>query len=288
MPIKLLTGYSRETVNTNISTLYKDGFTQRSAVAASLAFARVCFFKRFPAGLLDHWLAQHGYRRKVDYDADGHLRALTDYERTYEAEAHGVHNEPPRNPVGRLQISAKERRTLLKSAENDFSGMGADVREAAKLFADFTGHEPKIDTEGELDIPRVLRAWGDCCGILYDTVRDGNKEGYIHAFKKSARPGIYAPPSMKLFDGGQYTDYRNVVKKSDVPNILMNFGKCAGIQRLNHGGVIFTHKFPKGRQPLITVSPDGKTIYLVFTDGSVIFLLGGNYQFGRRGIVDAA
>ncbi len=33
---------------------------------------------------------------------------------------------------------------------------------------------------------------GECDGILYSTVRDGNPEQYIHKFKRSARPLLVA------------------------------------------------------------------------------------------------
>jgi hypothetical protein len=33
---------------------------------------------------------------------------------------------------------------------------------------------------------------GECNGILYSTVRDGEAEKYIHRFKKSARPLLVA------------------------------------------------------------------------------------------------
>lgn len=63
------------------------------------------------------------------------------------------------------------------------------IKEAAQLYADFSGHEPEII--GELDkpvIPDVLIGIGEVDGILYSTVRDGVLEKYVHRFAKKARP----------------------------------------------------------------------------------------------------
>lgn len=39
---------------------------------------------------------------------------------------------------------------------------------------------------------------GKCLGIMYETVRDGVKENYLHEFKQSARPALVAS-----YDGSQ-------------------------------------------------------------------------------------
>jgi hypothetical protein len=56
------------------------------------------------------------------------------------------------------------------------------------LFADFTGHKGEIFSLAKPTIPDVVLVVGECDGIMYTTVRDGNTEKYLHQFKKSSRP----------------------------------------------------------------------------------------------------
>lgn len=59
---------------------------------------------------------------------------------------------------------------------------------AAKLQADFSGHEPanvqKIRTHGA----KVFTPVGKLDGVLYTTTRDGKVEKYVHRFRRTARP----------------------------------------------------------------------------------------------------
>ena len=90
------------------------------------------------------------------------------------------------------------------------------VARAAKLFEDFSGHAAEYEERHEKpEFPDVAVRVGPVLGIMYETVRDGKREQYLHEFKRSARP-------------------------------------------------------------LLIASEDGKTLYL----------LGGNYRFTERGIVD--
>jgi hypothetical protein len=64
----------------------------------------------------------------------------------------------------------------------------ARVQKAATLLEDFTGHEArKVDT---VDIPAydTFVQVGDCLGIMYETVRDGVTEQYLHEFRRKSRP----------------------------------------------------------------------------------------------------
>lgn len=83
----------------------------------------------------------------------------------------------------------------------------ANVRKAEKLFRDFTGHEP--ESVGSItipDAPKVGIVIGDIEGIIYNTVRDGEFERYIHQFKESARPLFVVTPDGKqlLMVGGNF------------------------------------------------------------------------------------
>lgn len=66
------------------------------------------------------------------------------------------------------------------------------LQEAAKLFENFTGHSAKEYVEVDVKWPDVAITVGKCTGIMYETVRDGVVENYLHEFKKSARPYLVA------------------------------------------------------------------------------------------------
>ena len=73
------------------------------------------------------------------------------------------------------------------------------VRQAAKLFKSFTGHEGEI--LGKIDLPanpKSLICIGELVDVGYITVRDGKRERYRHEFKSSARPLVTVS-----FDGRQ-------------------------------------------------------------------------------------
>jgi len=66
------------------------------------------------------------------------------------------------------------------------------LQEAAELFEKFTGHSAKEYVEVDVKWPDVVVTVGKCTGIMYETVRDGVVEEYLHEFKKSARPYLVA------------------------------------------------------------------------------------------------
>jgi hypothetical protein len=90
------------------------------------------------------------------------------------------------------------------------------VREAAKLFRDFTGHDAEItsrvDAARELGLPVrkgqkiPLLAFGELLAVEYETIRDNVTERYRHAFRKSSRPLIAARHDGKriYIVGGRY------------------------------------------------------------------------------------
>lgn len=82
------------------------------------------------------------------------------------------------------------------------------VREAKKLYADFTGHRAEVvDEIDKPTIPDVAVFVGMVDGIMYRTVRDGKEELYVHEFKGAAKPAFCVSPDGKqiLFVGGHYT-----------------------------------------------------------------------------------
>jgi hypothetical protein len=71
---------------------------------------------------------------------------------------------------------------------------GAEYEEAARLFSDFTGHDGEPWAKARVALPKVALVVGRCDGVLYTTVRDGQREKYIHRFKAAAAPILAASP----------------------------------------------------------------------------------------------
>jgi hypothetical protein len=120
--------------------------------------------------------------------------------------------------VRELKMSTVERERVLAEVDRQIGGRGAKIRQAAELYASFTGHE-KINVRKMHvpDKPAVVVEIGTVDFIGYTTRRDGKIERYKHDFKSKARP-----------------------------------------------------------------------LFAVSIDGKEIFLLGGAFIFGERGIVDNA
>ena len=66
------------------------------------------------------------------------------------------------------------------------------IREAAKLYENFSGHEADYYDEVPVTWPDVALKVGLCDGIMYETIRDGKVERYVHKFRKNARPVLTA------------------------------------------------------------------------------------------------
>jgi hypothetical protein len=62
------------------------------------------------------------------------------------------------------------------------------VRQAAKLFEDFTGHKAESIHSANIPEDDVLLIVGECDAIAYTATRDGETNSYQHEFKPSARP----------------------------------------------------------------------------------------------------
>lgn len=86
----------------------------------------------------------------------------------------------------------------------------SEIEAAEKLFQDFTGHD--VEEHATVRVPRMTTglAVGDVTGILYETVRDGKRENYIHEFKRNSRPLLVASHDgnqLALLGGAyQFTD----------------------------------------------------------------------------------
>jgi len=200
-------GYSRESIQRRVSELMREGSTQRQSIAIALCEARAAYFKRYPQGALPMYLAWQGHRLKKDYDATGQFVPMSDYARVYESRAHGRKNEPINNPVRELPITPRERERIRDEVSNKLSRYGAEVRAAARLYSDFTGHEDISIKKVKIPVlPGTMLQIGEIDGILYSTVRDGVPEKYIHEFKKKSRPLFCVSPDGKniYIVGGRY------------------------------------------------------------------------------------
>lgn len=68
----------------------------------------------------------------------------------------------------------------------------AQVEAAARLQADFSGHDPQNVTTVSVPDNKVFTPVGKLAGVLYDTTRDGKREKYIHKFRPQSRPLLAA------------------------------------------------------------------------------------------------
>ena len=73
-------------------------------------------------------------------------------------------------------------------ARNPSRGTRADVRQARRLFKDFSGHDPQSLQKVRIPHTKAGFVIGDLDGVLYTAIRDGKKEKYIHKFKAKSRP----------------------------------------------------------------------------------------------------
>lgn len=123
-----------------------------------------------------------------------------------------------RNPVRPLSISKSELARIQAEIDSKLTNRGRDVRDAARRYTAFTGHDEIDLTKVKIPAyPRVVFQVGQIDGVLYSTVRDGIPEKYIHKFKKNCRPLFCVSPDGKqlLMIGGlfDFTE-RGIVDKT--------------------------------------------------------------------------
>jgi len=63
------------------------------------------------------------------------------------------------------------------------------IEQAKQLLRDFTGMENSNEEYTlEFDDELVVLPVGNLVGVMYDVVRDGKREKYLHEFRKSSQP----------------------------------------------------------------------------------------------------
>jgi hypothetical protein len=94
-----------------------------------------------------------------------------------------------------------------RKKKNPSTSIQTRIRKASQLFEDFSGHEAqnaeKINVPSN---PKVAIAIGQVEGIIYNTVRDGKHERYIHRFAAKSRPifAVSYDGKQILMVGGHY------------------------------------------------------------------------------------
>lgn len=160
-------GYGNAVIAENIRAEIRAGRTKPQAIAAALSAARKSFFQRYPHGALPVHLAfPRQHRTREFYDAGGRPIATcssADYRNRRDPDALRV------NPAPRFD--AKK------------------IDEARRRYSRFSGHTEF--KQGVVKVPRRARemlAVGKVLGIMYETVRDGRRENYLHKFREQSRP----------------------------------------------------------------------------------------------------
>jgi hypothetical protein len=62
------------------------------------------------------------------------------------------------------------------------------IQAAVSLYQKFSGHTPEFIDKVTLKVDTVAFAIGYVDAVMYETVRDGEVENYIHKFRKGSRP----------------------------------------------------------------------------------------------------
>lgn len=63
-----------------------------------------------------------------------------------------------------------------------------NLKTGVSLYQRFSGHKAEYVDKVPYRVDTVQVAIGHCLGIMYETVRDGKREKYLHRFKKGSRP----------------------------------------------------------------------------------------------------
>lgn len=87
---------------------------------------------------------------------------------------------------------------------------------AAKRFENFTGHKAEFVDRIKMESYDTAFLIGDLDGLLYTTVRDGEKESYIHKFKKKSRPQLassFDGKQLFILGGGYRFTERGIIDK---------------------------------------------------------------------------
>lgn len=126
---------------------------------------------------------------------------------------------------GRVPPSSRARATTKRE-------LLAGYKRAADLIESFTGHE--AETLGTVRLPktpRELAVIGELDGVLYTTVRDGQREKYVHEFASKDKPLLCVTPdgrNLHIVSGRYVFTERGIVDLSDTDNLPARFKPRSG------------------------------------------------------------
>lgn len=82
----------------------------------------------------------------------------------------------------------------------------ARLEAAARRLKRFSGHDARSVDTVTFEVPETALNIGPCLGIMYETVRDGERIQYVHRFRRNSRPHLAASHDGKILIllGGAY------------------------------------------------------------------------------------
>jgi len=80
------------------------------------------------------------------------------------------------------------------------------IQAAARRLKRFSGHDARHVETVSFEVPDTALNVGPCLGIMYETVRDGERIQYVHRFRRNSRPHLAASHDGKflILLGGAY------------------------------------------------------------------------------------
>lgn len=107
-------------------------------------------------------------------------------------------------------MSGKKRNPVPPSSAKRMPSKAARLK-GERLYEDFSGQKPETIVKiKKPDYDDVIVVFGECEGVLYKTMRDGEIEHYIHRFRAKSRPLLAVSSDGKqlyLLDGSyKFTD----------------------------------------------------------------------------------
>jgi len=120
----------------------------------------------------------------------------------------------------RRKAKVERRRSKRKTHERRSNPVplssAASLKESRKRFKDFRGDTPGSIRPVKVNVPKSAMTVGELAGVLYNTVRDGKREDYIHKFRKKSRPLLAASDdgsSLHIIGGRYEFTERGIVDK---------------------------------------------------------------------------
>jgi hypothetical protein len=152
---------------------------------------------------------------------------------------------------------------------------GAKAAASKKTQNDPSSPVNRALAKWDCDVPALLKPKHVARGVRMNPVPPSSRAGMSKATRNQVER---AADLYERFSGHDAVELGSV-KIPPLPPVGVAIGEVDGILYSTiRDGVLekYIHKFRKADRPLFVVSPDGRVLYL----------LGGNYTFTERGIVD--